>query len=257
MVDRSPEDAVNLRAFGDPAVVGVYARMLGLTEPETRLFSAYLSEGSDVLDLGIGGGRTTPALRSFGGRYVGIDYSAAMVEAARAKFPDADLRVGNAIDLSDFADESFDAVVFSFNGIDYLNPRGSRERCLIECARVLRPGGVLIYSSHNARFVLGRPNPRGRGLAWCRSAVGTSYRGIRLALRRISQGALWRREGYVRDPAHGGLVGYETTPRRERKQLEESGLVLEQVLPSTTPRRGLALTVPWYYYACTKGQRSA
>ena len=57
----------------------------------------------------------------------------------------------------DFADASFDAVVISFNGIDCVFPEERRWQCLRECGRVLRAGGVFIFSSHNPRSIFLRP----------------------------------------------------------------------------------------------------
>jgi demethylmenaquinone methyltransferase/2-methoxy-6-polyprenyl-1,4-benzoquinol methylase len=74
---------------------------------------------------------------------VGLDPSTAMLEVARTKVARAglqdrvELRVGNAEDLSDFADASFDAVSMAF-GIRNVPNRG---RALAEMARVTRPGG--------------------------------------------------------------------------------------------------------------------
>ena len=60
------------------------------------------------------------------------------------------MRLGDAADLGGFGDGTFDVVVFSYNGIDYLHPVEKRVRCLSEVARVLGRDGVLLLSTHNA-----------------------------------------------------------------------------------------------------------
>ncbi|MDX6373665.1 MAG: hypothetical protein QOD98_2653 [Nocardioidaceae bacterium] len=102
----------------------------------------------DVLDIGIGGGRTTGLLVDRARSYVGIDISREMLELARERFPDQDLREGNAVDLGDLPDASYDLVVFSFNGLDALD-HGDRGAALAAMARVTRPGGRVLFSSLN------------------------------------------------------------------------------------------------------------
>jgi len=57
--------------------------------------------------------------------------------------------VMNACDLQ-FKDESFDYILFSFNGLDNLIPYSKRLACLQEIRRVLRKEGLFVFSSHNA-----------------------------------------------------------------------------------------------------------
>lgn len=101
-----------------------------------------------MLDIGIGGGRTTAYLKNLAKKYIGIDYSENLVDAAKKKFPDADLRVADARDLSEFNANQFDFIVFSFNGIDYVG-LDDRNKILNEINRVLKPGGIFFFSTHN------------------------------------------------------------------------------------------------------------
>ncbi|MDX6218275.1 MAG: hypothetical protein QOG99_3859 [Frankiales bacterium] len=107
-----------------------------------------LPPGTRVLDIGVGGGRTTGFLAPAAASYVGIDLSPGMVADARRRFPEADLRVGDARLLAGFADGSFDLVVFSLNGLDCLDHH-DRDVFLRECARLLGPGATLLFSTHN------------------------------------------------------------------------------------------------------------
>jgi SAM-dependent methyltransferase len=59
---------------------------------------------------------------------------------------------GSAADLSAWATGTMDFVLFSFNGLDCL-PVEDRPGCLHEIFRVLRPGGVILFSAHNLQAV--------------------------------------------------------------------------------------------------------
>lgn len=101
-----------------------------------------------ILDLGIGAGRTIPMWTALTSDYVGIDYSSAMVEVAKQRFPERDLRTGDARDLSAFPDGHFQLVMFSHNGIDCVS-HDDRQLVLREALRVLKPGGCFFYATLN------------------------------------------------------------------------------------------------------------
>jgi trans-aconitate methyltransferase len=94
------EEALNLRTYRVPAVASHYAALNYLTPCEQLLFRTYIKPGMAVLDLGVGGGRTTSYLSRIASRYVGVDYSEAMIHACRRKFLDLDFMLADASDLS-------------------------------------------------------------------------------------------------------------------------------------------------------------
>jgi ubiquinone/menaquinone biosynthesis C-methylase UbiE len=106
-----------------------------------------------VLDLGVGGGRTAGPLSKIASCYVGLDYSQGMVAICRARDPRLELHHGDATDLSRFENRHFDAVVFLATGVDYIRTDEDRVKCLREVARVSKPGGVFVVSSHNAQAI--------------------------------------------------------------------------------------------------------
>jgi SAM-dependent methyltransferase len=102
-----------------------------------------------LLDVGVGAGRTTEYFAGLADEYVGLDFSPAMVDVCRTRFPDVRFEVGDVRDLSHFADDEFDVVLFSFNGIDSIGGDAARQRAFGELRRVCGSGGRLFFSSKN------------------------------------------------------------------------------------------------------------
>jgi SAM-dependent methyltransferase len=101
-----PKDK-NLTTYNKADVVEHYDNLEGLTPGEVYLFDKYIKPGSRILDIGVGGGRTTPILSKHAKQYIGIDYADAMVHVCRKKFPNLRFYTMDASDLSEFSDLSF------------------------------------------------------------------------------------------------------------------------------------------------------
>lgn len=266
-------EAANLSVYRAPQVVAHYAGQDYLTPCERLLFDTYLKPGTALLDLGVGGGRTAGYLSSIASRYVGVDYSEEMIAACRRRYPDLSFEVADAADLSRYADGLFDAVVFSFNGIDSLAPDAKRHHCLRECHRVLKPGGVFIFSSHNPRKlivgwecdwnhlgVLAGRIARGRkglaalalaGLVCARVGLVPLRTAARM-IQRIPTRAFWRGEGYLFDSTHGGSTIHCATPPRVIAELADCQFQLVRELPDDYPRTTGKWTTGWYYYVFSR-----
>ena len=105
------------------------------------------ADAAEVLDLACGTGDFSfeIARRLPSARVAGLDLSPAMAAVAEKKRPPSAqgrvaFSVGDAADLSRFADESFDAATCAFGFRNFAD----RPRALAEVARVLKPGGVLV-----------------------------------------------------------------------------------------------------------------
>lgn len=96
----------------------------------------------NALDIGCGEGRFCRVMRANGIHAVGIDPTAALLDAARARDPEGDYREGRAEALN-FASGSFDLVVSYLTLIDI----DDVDRAIPEMARVLRPGGALLIAN--------------------------------------------------------------------------------------------------------------
>ena len=104
-------------------------------------------QGKDILDAGCGNGWYAEWLVLNGGRVVGVDRSARMVELATKRLG-SKARLVQA-DVSDLrgvlADASVDIVLSSL----VLHYVPDLRRTFLEWARILRPGGTMVFSTHH------------------------------------------------------------------------------------------------------------
>jgi SAM-dependent methyltransferase len=136
-----------------------YKDASALKAEEALILAQLRSEfaGARILDIGVGGGRTTPHLLEISKNYIGVDYSAPMVAQCKARYPSVSFEVCDARDLSRFGPEAFDLIFFSFNGIDSIG-HADRLKALREIYRALAKSGAFVFSSHNRNFA-GRQSP--------------------------------------------------------------------------------------------------
>ena len=243
----------NFRAFGSQKVVELYAHSAGLQPAEIYVLDKFVPAGASILDIGVGGGRTTPYLAAKAGHYVGVDYVKAMVEACAAKFPQNIFVCADATRLTGFKDESFDVAIFSFNGIDAVPTKDARLRCFSEVFRLLTPNGLFIFSSHNAKMLVSFPRLDNAGLlrkAWRLSrAVITS---VPFAVRLLYSGSFRRGAGYYLDPVHGGITTYCSTPELIRVDASSAGFQVIEVIHNLHPHRMPRYLIQSYYYVLAK-----
>lgn len=109
----------------------------------------------DVLEAGCGEGYGADLLADVASRVIGLDYDEAAVAHVRARYPRVDMRHGNLAQLP--LDDGAVDVVVNFQVIEHLWDQAQFVR---ECARVLRPSGVLLMSTPNRiTFSPGRDTP--------------------------------------------------------------------------------------------------
>ncbi len=142
--------------FEKPAVAADYARAaeeVGLWKSEEIVFTHFLNLDMAILELGCGAGRASLGLAELGYKNItASDFSTAMVEAAREIFERRNVNVSaivaDATNLQ-FANESFDAVIFAFNGFMQIPQAENREQAAREINRVLKDSGFFIFTTHD------------------------------------------------------------------------------------------------------------
>lgn len=145
----------NLEVYSSKKIVVYYDRYSSeLQKPEKTIFSLlepHLGRAC-MLDIGVGGGRTTAFFAPCVKKYTGIDFSAGMIEICRNKFSTATyspvFEVCDVRDLSRFKNASFDIVLFSFNGLDNIS-YAEREKAILEIKRICSHDGFFCFSAHN------------------------------------------------------------------------------------------------------------
>jgi ubiquinone/menaquinone biosynthesis C-methylase UbiE len=147
-----PQDDVNHAVYNSRRIYRRYLS-ISLTASETACFSKYQTHlaGRDVLDIGVGAGRTARYLAPLARRYQAVDYSCVMVGYMTKTMPAISIQQADFRNLNIFGDSSFDFVLATDNVIDALCHQ-DRMQALREASRVLRPGGILAVSSHNLRY---------------------------------------------------------------------------------------------------------
>lgn len=228
-------DRINMRTMGDATVVAHYARPWGLAPAEQTVLArvAGLARGKPILDIGVGGGRTVEALRGISHDYLGIDYSQGMVDACRRRFPDARFELADARALSGVADDSIFLAVFSCNGIGMVS-HVDRLRILGEVHRVLQPGGIFVFSTHNRNSPEFRRGFQFPALQWSMNPLRALVRTARFAgeslLRARNRRRFRRTEVHapqysiINDVCHHyGTMLYYVTLEEQRRQLHDAG----------------------------------
>lgn len=242
---------------------GAY-QSVGLVPPEQRLLGLLRDRWHviDMLDIGVGTGRTAYTFAPLVKQYLGIDYSAPMIALSRQRVPENDhvrFEVADARQLRQYGLKRFDLILFSFNGIDSV---GHEDRLTIlrEIRACLKDDGLFVFSSHS---LLAIPFAVTLPPLTVRQPLRSVYRRLRAwpAARRLASlnrqmdvPALQRQGSAVlRDDAHSfSLELYYVMPATQVAQLREVGFGVRSIYDLA----GREVSLPqapadaWLHYVC-------
>ena len=256
--------------------VTIYSTWADLQKPEAVILDRMKRQlpAMRMLDIGIGGGRTTLHFAGAAREYVGIDFDRKMIDACERRFADrshgVSFLVCDARSMRIFDDSSFDFILFSFNGIDYLSHE-DRLQALREVRRVGKNGQYFVFSSHNLNAV-------------ARLIVSPRRLLSRLVRRRLSLGRLWRhailrvrneparrlrsqQHAFIYDGVYSHKLSwllyslwkglgrfYYIKPEAQLRQLREAGYEVADVYSeegeTLTEHQLISNTDYWLYYRC-------
>jgi|SRR6185437_8746725 len=260
-------ESINAEVWSSRKVLGQFAARDGYIDPAEELLLARLTTsaaGRPILDVGMGAGRTIPLLATAGDGYVAVDYLPEMVELARSLHPGVRIEQADARDLSAFADGSFGAVFFSYNGIDGI---AHEDRAAVHRAamRVLEPGGTYLYSTHNLDYCAAGLPPwhrlnldldnGPRAMLACAVRMpqrARSYQHLRPLTSRGEGWAVLVGSGY-----DFTVLWHHVTPAEAAAELERAGFVSPvEIFDATggtvSPRSSDTENSPWLYLLASK-----
>ncbi len=252
------QETENQQTYASAKIVRYYEQINQLQPAEQLIFDRLISNlpTMRVLDIGVGAGRTTQYLNDRSAEYVGIDSSAEMIAACQARFPNVCFQVCDARNMSCFDSEYFDFVLFSFNGIDYVE-HDDRLKIIQEIYRVCKPGAVFCFSSHNLQSF-----EQTLQVQWSWNPIVTYTNLVMLGILKALNPGLTQAKiqelnwAIVKDESHNFCLNtYYIRPEVQIKQLGDLfeniqvyGLLGELELQSDR----LTNVDQWLYYMCTK-----
>jgi ubiquinone/menaquinone biosynthesis C-methylase UbiE len=142
--------------YRDPNIVRHYldaTNRVGLWDSEKQVFGRLFAREDSLLELGCGAGRIAIGLYELGYRnLLATDFSPEMVHeghnASECLGYDIPFRVADATKLT-FSPESFQGVIFGFNGLMQIPGRERRRTAMREVYRVLQNHGVFVFTTHD------------------------------------------------------------------------------------------------------------
>jgi len=144
----------NKNIYRSQKIVKRYSHLDELFKPERTILRILKNKLKDMrmLDIGVGGGRTTCFFAPLVKEYLGIDYSEQMINACKKRFQNHSDKISFKLcdvrSMRILKDNYFDFILASSNGLDYIS-HNDRIKALREIKRVGKKNGYFLFSTHN------------------------------------------------------------------------------------------------------------
>lgn len=127
-----------------------------------KAIDPYISEDKRVIEIGCGGGYYLMNYAPRCKEYIGVDLSPVNIEITKEQiagsgYQNADAQVGDATNLTQIPDQSFDVVLCL--GPLYHLKREDWAKCIAECKRICKDDGVIIFAFINKAGVIAKFAP--------------------------------------------------------------------------------------------------
>ena len=257
----------NIFIYRKPDVVESYFQKTNLQAPERTILNLLKGSLSEMtmLDIGVGGGRTTLHFAKLVSKYVAIDYSKEMIASCNKRYPqksnNISFKVCDVRSMKIFEDNTFDFILFSFNGIDSIS-HSDRLKAFKEIQRVGKPGAHFCFSANNLLYsprLFGfkhwlslHPKRMARNIFIWWKLRFVHNKGMDIKKHKYSQYAIFN------DGAHNfQMQNYHIKPIEQIKQLKEDDYFKDVGVYSLTSGREIksemelkSIEDPWLYYFC-------
>lgn len=122
-----------------------------------NILKEYIKGEMNIIDVGAGTGRYSFYYAEGGNNVTAVDIVPKHINIMKEKLEqrrdlNISIKLGNATDLSEFADESFD-IVLCFGPLYHIKDTQERDKCIKECLRVLKKEGILAVAYINKLFI--------------------------------------------------------------------------------------------------------
>lgn len=150
LLKQRPDETFNIKAYKKESIVGFYKNQKPYLHPAEQSLLDLLEDklsNFEMLDIGVGAGRTTHFFSHRVRKYIGVDYSQGMIDSCRHVYSNLTFEIQDVRNLK-YDDKTFDFILFSYNGLDSISYQ-DRKKALSEIRRVLKGNGYFAFSTHN------------------------------------------------------------------------------------------------------------